>query len=139
MNSLRQLVLRANALYLGIAATGGLITDVRGIFLEHGPVGRVVAAAPHAGIGFVEAHGLALIIGVLLWRAVPSRAWHLTAAAVHLLLGTANLMFWQIFSAADTLATGYITTLLHWLFVVLQLYAAATLREVGTATSSRVA
>ena len=48
-----------------------------------------------------------LILGVLLWRAEPLRSWHLTAAAVHVLLGTANLVFWQIFIAADMLAGGY--------------------------------
>lgn len=83
-----------------------------------------MAAAPDSTIGFVEAHGLALIMGVLLWRAAASRSWHMTAAAVHVLLGTANLVFWPIFTHADMLAAGYITTSLHWLFVGLQLLAA---------------
>jgi hypothetical protein len=86
-------------------------------------VGRIVAAAPHAGIGFVEAHGLAVILGVLLWRAAPERSWHLAAAAIHVLLGTANVVFWQIFVAADMLAMGFVTTSLHALFAVLQLAA----------------
>jgi hypothetical protein len=49
-------VLRADALYLGIAGAGGLLSDVLGIFFGHGPVSRLVAVAPHAGIGFIEAH-----------------------------------------------------------------------------------
>jgi hypothetical protein len=53
-----------------------------------------VLGRPGGRIGFIEAHGLALIIGVPLWQAAPLRIWHLTAAAVHLLLGTANLVFW---------------------------------------------
>jgi len=117
----RRRILRANALYLVIAATAGLLTDVLGIFFSRGAQSRILGAAPHAGIGFIEAHGLALIIGVLLWRAMPVRGWHFTAAAVHVLLGTANLVFWQIFVAADALPAGYVTTSLHWLFVVLQL------------------
>jgi hypothetical protein len=121
---MRTLILRANALYLGIAAFGGLLSDVLGIYVGHGPVGRIAAVAPHAGIGFVEAHGLALILSVLLWRASPSRSWHLAAAAVHTLLGTANLAFWPFFVAADMLPVGYITTSLHALFAVLQLVAA---------------
>jgi hypothetical protein len=122
--TIRQTILRANALYLLVAAGGGFGSDVAGIFFGRGPVAAVVAAAPHAGIGFIEAHELALIIGVLLWRAEPTRAWHLTAAAVHVLLGTANLVFWQIFLAADMLLVGYVTTLLHGLFAALQLLAA---------------
>jgi hypothetical protein len=95
-----------------------------GVFFARGAFAPVVASAPYAGIGFVEAHGLAFIIGVLLWRAETARLWHLTAVAVHVLLGTANLVFWQIFVATDMLAAGYITTSLPWLFVALQLAAA---------------
>jgi hypothetical protein len=87
-------------------------------------VSRALGNAPFTAIGFVEAHGLAFILGVLLWRAAPARSWHLTAAAVHVLLGTSNLVFWGIFTAADILAVGYITTTLHWAFVALQLGAA---------------
>jgi hypothetical protein len=52
-------------------------------------------------MGLVEANGLA-VIGVLLWRAQPLRSWHLTGAAVHVLLGASNLVFWQIFVAANS-------------------------------------
>ena len=121
----RQILLRANAIFLLAASTGGFISDVRGAFLGLGPVGRVVAKVPDAGIGFIEAHGLAFILGILLWRAIPARMWHLTAVAIHVLLGTANLVFWQLFVATDMLALGYVTTGLHWIFVVLQLYAAS--------------
>jgi hypothetical protein len=122
--TIRTTILRANAIFLLVAAAGGFATDLLGVFFGRGAFAPVVANAPYAGIGFVEAHGLAFIIGVLLWRAETSRAWHLTAVAVHVLLGTANMVFWQIFVATDMLAAGYITTSLHWLFVALQLAAA---------------
>ena len=122
----RRLLLRANATFLLLASAGGMWSDILGAFFARGHVAPVLANAPHAGIGFVEAHGLAFIIGVLLWRAEPVRSWHVTAAAVHVLLGTANLVFWPLFVAADMLAVGYITTSLHWTFVALQLVAAAT-------------
>jgi hypothetical protein len=120
----RRYLLRANATFLLAASMGGMWSDILGAFFARGHVAPVLAQAPHAAIGFVEAHGLAFIIGVLLWCAEPQRSWHLTAAAVHFLLGTANLVFWQIFIAADMLAVGYITTSLHWLFVASQLRAA---------------
>jgi len=123
----RQNLLRADAVFLLAASTGGFISDVRGIFLGIGPVGRAVARAPDAGIGFIEAHGLAFILGILLWRAIPDRMWHFTAVAMHMLLGTANLVFWQFFIAADMLTVGYVTTALHWSFVALQSYAASQL------------
>lgn len=40
-----------------------------------------------------------------------------------MLLGTANLLFWQFFVAADVLVVGYVTTTAHWLFVVAHLAA----------------
>jgi len=88
-----------------------------------------VAGAPYAGVGFLESHGLALILSIWLWRAEANRSWHFTGAAVHALLGTANLLFWQIFIAANIVGAGYLTTSLHWLFAILQLAAAITARE----------
>ena len=120
----RYLILRANALYIGIAAFAGLIFDVRGVLFGLGPQGRLLASAPHAGIGFVEAHGLALILAVLLWRAAPAPVWHLTAMAMAVLLGTSNLAFWQLFVETDALAVGYVTTCLHWTFAAAELGAA---------------
>jgi hypothetical protein len=121
----RRAILRANAIYLGVSAAAGLLfMDLPGIIFGIGPGGRVIADAPHSAIGFVEAHGLAFIISVLFWRAEPTRAWHLTAVAQAALLGTANLVFWQIFIAGEARAMGYLTTSLHWIFAVLQLFAA---------------
>jgi hypothetical protein len=120
----RLLILRADALFLIIASIGGAMTDVAGSLFGSGPEVAILSAAPAAGIGFLEAHGLALILGILFWRATPAREWHLTAAAVHALLGSANLAFWQFFVITDLLAVGYVTTALHGLFVVLQLWAA---------------
>ena len=122
--AIRKTILRANAIFLLVAGSGGLVADLLGAFYGIGPQGVVLAQAPHAAIGAVEAHGLAIIIGALLWRADSARAWHLTAVAVHVLLGTSNLVFWSSFSAAGMLAVGYITTVLHGLFATLQLLSA---------------
>ena len=119
----RTAILRANALYIGIAGFAGVIFDIRGVVYGLGPQGRALADAPYAGIGFVEAHGLAVILAVLLWRAKPDRAAHLTAVAVVTLLGTANLAFWQAFIVMEALIMGYVTTVLHWTFVALNLMA----------------
>jgi len=119
-------LLRADAIFLMVAAAGGMTTDLLGVFFERGPFVAVMGKSPHVGIGFVEAHGLAFVIGVLLWRAEPLHSWHFTAMSVHVLLGAANIVFWQIFIVSDMLAMGYITTLLHGLFAILQLLAAVS-------------
>lgn len=126
--AMRHVILRANATFLLAASAGGFASDVRGIFFGLGPVARLVAEAPYAGLGFIEAHGLAFILGILMWRAQPARGWHLAAAAIHALLGTANLVFWQLFIVSDMLLVGYVTTALHGLFVVLQMSAAISAR-----------
>jgi hypothetical protein len=41
-------------------------------------------------------------------------------AAVHVLLGVSNVVFWPLFGFAGMLAVGYVTTALHGLFAVLQ-------------------
>jgi hypothetical protein len=119
----RKALLRANAVYLLIAASSGMCADLVGAFLGVGPVATIVSAVPHATIGLVEAHGLAIVVGCLLWRAQPTPEWHLAATAVHSLLGAANLVFWPMFVAADVLAVGYVTTAMHGLFAALQLSA----------------
>ena len=125
----RSLLLRANALFLVVAGLGGLRADLTGAFLHQGVVATVLGQAPHAAIGFVEAHGLALILGVLLALASPSRRWHATGAAIHLLLGASNLTFWAVFTSTDSLLLGYVTTGLHIAFFVLQTLAAVTFRS----------
>ena len=74
-NTVRRTILKANALYLGVAACMGLVgLDLRGVLTGGGPEGRVLALAPDAAIGFFEAHGLALILAIALWRAPAARS-----------------------------------------------------------------
>lgn len=120
----RKALLVANAIYLLVASAGGFTADLIGAFTGIGPQKSILGSAPYAAIGFVEAHGLAFIMGILLWRAEPRRSWHLTAVAVHVLLGVSNLVFWKIFVVSDMLLMGYVTTTLHWLFVAAQSVAA---------------
>jgi len=71
--------------------------DIAGIYFNRGPESRLLTA-PYAGIGFLEAHGLAFIIGVLMWKAAPERSWHLTALAVQALPGDLKPSFLASFS-----------------------------------------
>jgi hypothetical protein len=125
-NAIRVRILRANSLFLFAGSIGGLFADISGIYFARGPLSRIVAAAPYAGAGFIEAHGLAFIIAFLLWRAPSERLWHGSAMAVELLLGINNLISWQIFVAGDMLAEGYITISLHLLFAACQFAALAS-------------
>lgn len=123
----RRLVLRVNAVFLIVAGFSAWLNfDFPASFSGSGPLGPLIAHEPSLGIGFVEAHGLALILGVLLWRAPSEKSWHFTAVAIHLLLGVSNIAFWQIFVATNTLPMGWVSTVIHGLLVLLHAFAALT-------------
>jgi hypothetical protein len=131
----RRLLLRTNAVFLILAALGAwLQMDFPASFAKSGPLAPLIGHEPALGIGFVEAHGLALILGVLLWRAAPERSWHLTAAAIHLLLGASNIVFWQFFVATNAVPMGWVTTVAHGLLFVLQSIAALTVARAESRT-----
>jgi hypothetical protein len=101
---------RTDAFCLVGASTLAFVLDATGI--------------PMAGVGFVDAHELALVAGILLWSARPRACWHLAAAAVHLLFAAANVAHWEYFVSAHIVAVGWMTTAAHVLFVVLGCLAA---------------
>ena len=126
----RRLLLRFNAVFLIVASLGAWLNmDFPGSFGGSGPLGPLIAHEPSLGIGFVEAHGLALILGVLLWRAPTDSAWHSTGAAIHLLLGASNVVFWQIFVTTNTLPIGWVSTSLHGTLFALHVIAALAARS----------
>jgi hypothetical protein len=114
---------------------------VDGAFLAVlGVVQLVLELAGHSGVdmhadafhnspytlGFVEAHGFAVIVALLFLlpaRREPRRYWHLTAAFTHLLLGTANLVFWSSFTTFDMVVPGVLSTIAHGLFLLAQSWA----------------
>lgn len=63
---------------------------------------------------------------LLLWFLPPQRSSHVTAVAIHALLGISNIAFWQLFVSTGTLVMGWITTSVHLSLVVLQAIAAVT-------------
>lgn len=118
-------VLLLNGLFLLVAGGGALIMDLVAYFTGGGPFGPSITQMPGASVGFVEAHGLAAIIGWLLLRAARQThvepIWCATALAVHLLLGSTNLVFWQdAFVRFDLVPMGVVTTAGHLLFVLLE-------------------
>ena len=115
-------LLRANAAYLVAASAAAFLLDAAGF--------RV------AGVGFVHAHELALIVGLLLWSASPRPCWHLAAAAVQALFGAANVAHWETFVSGDMLAAGYLTTAMHMGFAGLQCLAAKAAASAGALTAA---
>ena len=118
----RLLLLHADALYLLVAASSGLLNDILGIFFARGPVDTIIALTP--GRDRLRGSARARLHHRACCGTPPGARWHLTAVAVHVLLGSANLVFWQMFIAAEC-SRRLRDDDLHALFAVLQLGAAA--------------
>lgn len=119
-HTMRTLILRTDAILLALFGLFGLVMDLLGYFAGLG-AWKVVFLHNPLAVGAVEAHGLALIVAVLLIRHAPANdtvIWHLTALAVHLLLGLCNLLFWQVFINVGLLPLGIVATLYHFIFVI---------------------
>ena len=118
-------VLLVNGTVLAAVALGAALSDLAGHFLNLGPMAASLYQNNDA-IGFFEAHGLALIGGIVLLtnRRSLNANWNWVAASVHLLLGAANLMFWSVFTEAGLVPMGIVTTAMHAVFLTLELVAA---------------
>ncbi len=117
VHGLSQWTLGLDGAFLAIAGSAALISDVLGHFFGIGPTAETFRS-PYT-IGGFEAHALAIIIAVLLLRGAKladRRVWHALGLSVHLLLGTANVIFWSSFIQMDVLMVGVVTTALHILF-----------------------
>jgi hypothetical protein len=120
----RRILMRANGAFLALVGGAQMSFEFLSYYAGTGPLGRTFAGS-HYTIGWVEAHGLAFLIGMLLLSLAasdPKRAWHGFAACVHVLLGGANLLFWQSFVYWERVPMGIGATVIHGLFVVAQLY-----------------
>jgi hypothetical protein len=118
-------LLLVNGIALGAVGFVQSHFDLAGSFLGLGPMGAYLHGKADT-VGFFEAHLLAFILAVLILihRKSEGPTWNWTAAGIHLLLGSANLMFWQIFVDAGQLPLGIISTSAHGVFFVLELIAA---------------
>jgi hypothetical protein len=119
---IRQRILIIDGCFLALVATVQVTLEVLAHFFGIGPYAGIFARSPYT-IGWVEAHGLAAMIGVLLLAAGirdRRRFWHAFALGVHLLLGAANLVFWQSFVEFATVPLGELSTAAHLLFATAQ-------------------
>jgi hypothetical protein len=134
MRTARSILMRTNGAFLALVGGTQVIFELLSHFFGVGPWGRIFAGS-HYTIGFLEAHGLAFLIGLLLIFVAATdtkRFWHIFAACVHLLLGGANLLFWSSFVYWGLVPMGAIATAFHGLFLVAQLvfFVRASTQEV---------
>lgn len=121
----RQLILRLDGGFLGFVGLAQMLFEVLSHYFGIGPLAERFLNSPYT-IGFFEAHGLAVFVGLLLikFSSKPERFWNWIAVAIHVFLGGANLLFWESFVQLDFILPGIIATTIHILFLFFQLYFA---------------
>jgi hypothetical protein len=118
----RKIILRVNAVFLLVVGLAQAVFELLGHFLGVGPLAGRFTTSLYT-IGFFEAHCLAALIGLMMFNASlgkPKRFWHLYAISVHLLLGGANLLFWDSFVRLDFVVPGIVATVFHGAFILAQ-------------------
>ena len=123
---LNKIVLKLNAAFLMLIGSLQMLFESLSHFRGIGPMADRFMGSPFT-IGFFEAHGLAVLMGILLWRASahPEKFWHQLAVVVHLLLGGANLLFWSSFVQLDFVLPGIVATVFHGIFISSEAYCAS--------------
>lgn len=119
MQAVRRRLFLANGVFLVVVGGVQVVFELVAYFFGRGPYGDIFEGSPYT-IGWVEAHGLAFVVGVLLLTVAAGdgrRVWHVLAAGVHLLLGTANLVFWSSFVVFGVVAMGVAATVVHVVLV----------------------
>ena len=131
----RRTLLILNGLFLGLTGFAQMIFELLSHYRGVGPLGNIFTGTPYT-IGFFEAHGFAVLTGLLVfWVMLKDMRpyWHLYMALVSLLLGGSNLLFWDSFAKVGLVSAGYIATAMHILFFLLQLYSFTVSRNGKTA------
>jgi hypothetical protein len=129
----RRMLLLVNGAALASVGAAQVILELLSYYAGAGIYGPLFHSSPYV-VGWVEAHGLAALIGIL-FLAVGAvdggRRWHVVALCAHLLLGTANIVFWSGFSVFDMVGAGIVATTGHLLLVTAHLFAIASVGRKG--------
>jgi hypothetical protein len=126
----RRILMQVNGGFLALIGAAQVTFELLSHYAGAGIYGPDFEGSPYT-IGWVENHGFALLVGVLFIAVAAAdgrRFWHLFAVGVHVLLGTANVLFWSSFAAFDVVAMGLFATVAHVLFVAAHIVALTSSR-----------
>ena len=115
-------VLRGDAVFLFAAGLFGVVSDLQSYASGTGPFGRTFHQNPTV-IGVVEAHSLAVLVAVSIWcLAHTPRFGHWVALVAHLIMGTSNVIWFDVFRNVNAATQGVAVTVVHFVFVILNTF-----------------
>ncbi len=115
-------VLRSDAVFLFAAGLFGVVSDLQSYASGTGPFGHTFHQNPTV-IGVVEAHSLAVLVAVSVWcLAHTPRFGHWVALAAHLIMGTSNIIWFDVFRNVNAATQGVAVTVVHFVFVILNTF-----------------
>lgn len=119
--------LRLDGALLALTGLLALGADLAGALSGLGPFASL-SGQPLA-IAAVEAHGLAALLGLLIFRGAAMGGerwlWHAVAFGAHVFLAACNLLFWQSYGEQGLVIAGVATTVAHTTLACLQLVCLA--------------
>lgn len=111
-------LLRSDAVFLAVAGVFGLVSDLRSYATGSGSFARTFYQNPTV-IGVVEAHSLAVLIAVSVWfLANTPRFGHWVALVAHTIMGTSNIIWFEVFRNVNAETQGVAVTVVHFVFVI---------------------
>ncbi|HEX7844408.1 MAG TPA: hypothetical protein VF476_01335 [Chitinophagaceae bacterium] len=122
---MQKIILKIDGIFLMLMGTLAGITDLVAYYTGKGPFGSAYYQNDIT-IGGFEAHCLAVITGYVLFsksKADKVNFYTKIGLITHLVLGTANLLWFGVFFNTGTVAMGYITTIAHFTFAFLHIMA----------------
>jgi hypothetical protein len=136
----RRILLLINGGVLAVVGAAQVILELLSYYAGDGIYGPLFHNSPYV-VGWVEAHGLAALIGIVflavaaydgggrlqkIAHCLKKQIGNIVALCVHLLLATANIVFWSGFRAFGMVGAGIVATTGHLLLVTAHLIAIAS-------------
>jgi len=116
---MKKLILQVDAAFVGLAGVFGVASDLLSYFAGKGAFGQVFYKNPFVIAG-VEAHLLAMMAAGFMWHLSKNRddsSGSLMGIIVHLICGISNIIWFDVFTTVNAFAQGIVVTVLHFLFV----------------------
>ncbi|MBC7901437.1 MAG: hypothetical protein H7070_15445 [Saprospiraceae bacterium] len=118
---MKRIILRGDAVFLGLAGIFGLVSDLLSHYGGSGSFGTTFYRNPLV-IGVVEAHSLAILTAATMWyfsKKHTATFGNWAGLSAHLICGISNILWFDVFISVGAAGKGMAITALHFVFAAL--------------------